>query len=126
VTLSAALTAGVLLDQSASAGLPSALVQPTLKAAVLVASGQAVVRVAGPSVAALVDAGIKAMAATKAKIAVALLLAMSLVSGVGLAVSFRPEEQDRPTEAQPRSDGQIAATDIYDDPLPPGAVVRLG
>src|SRR5262249_58489989 len=85
-----------------------------------------VARVAEPSVAALVDAGIKAMATTKTKIAVALLLAMSLVSGVGLAVSFRPEEQDRPTEAQPRSDGQIAATDIYDDPLPPGAVVRLG
>src|SRR5262249_54615786 len=78
-TLSAALTAGVLWDQPLSA----ALVRPTLQAALRIAAGQAMCDVVAPSVAALAEVGLRAMLGAKLKLALAFLLAVALLGGLG-------------------------------------------
>src|SRR5262245_38035463 len=85
VTLSAALTAGVLWAVPAS----SALVHATRQAAMLVATGRALSLAANPAVAALVDGGPVALTRAKARLAIVLLLAGLLGGGLGLA-SGRP------------------------------------
>jgi RNA polymerase sigma factor (sigma-70 family) len=126
VTLSAALTAGVLWGPSVSASMPAALVQPTLKAALLVAAGRTVSQVAVPSIAALVQGGLKTMTTAKMKIATALLLAACLIGGVSLALGVRPQEKAKPASSPPKAEGDKPKTDLHGDPLPDGALARLG
>jgi RNA polymerase sigma factor (sigma-70 family) len=127
VTLSAALTAGVLADQSVSA----ALVQVTARVAMRIAAGQAVHGVVAPSVAALADAGMRTLVGIKTKLAITLLLAASFVSGVGLA--FGPFNFTSPQREQGNdpvglegSTHPTEKTDQQGDPLPPEAIARLG
>jgi RNA polymerase sigma factor (sigma-70 family) len=126
VTLSAALTAGVLWRDTASAGVPVTLVKPTLQAALLVAAGQAVSHVAAPSVAALVEKGVQTMATAKRKIAAALLLAAGMAGGFGWAVGQRADEQPGQVHPQPRAISDKPRVDLHGDPLPDGALARLG
>jgi RNA polymerase sigma factor (sigma-70 family) len=126
ITLSAALTAGVLWSQSASAYTPAALIKPTLKAALFIAAGGSASQVVAPSIAALVVRGTKSMATAKVKIASALLLATSLVVGIGWAVGQRLDEKPEPVSQQRKADEHKANTDLDGDPLPEGAVLRLG
>src|SRR5262249_36460225 len=77
VTLPAVLTAGVLSGQSASACVPAALSEPTLKAALLVAAGSSASQVVAPSVAVLGGKNLKVGAPGKVKIASAPMVAGS-------------------------------------------------
>src|SRR5262249_38999150 len=122
VTLSAALTAGVLWEQPVSA----ALVQPTLQAAMHIATGQAVGDVVAPSVAALVQASVRTMLSAKAKLAIALLLAVSLIGGIGFAIEPQPVEEPVAQAAESKIESREPKTDRFGDPLPPGAIARLG
>jgi RNA polymerase sigma factor (sigma-70 family) len=126
VTLSAALTAGVLWGRSAWASLPATLVQPTVKAALQVVAGQTVSQAAVPSVAALVQGGLKVTATAKMKIATAVLLAATLLGGVSLALGVRSQESAEVASDPPRAEGDRPKTDRFGDPLPDGALARLG
>jgi RNA polymerase sigma factor (sigma-70 family) len=128
VMLSAALTAGVMWNQPASA----ALIQATQKAAALVAAGQTVSAAATPAVAALVDSA-AGVVGVKAKLASVVILAGIIGSTVGLASSEQlaatgqqSNAAVKPDETLPIAEGRKPRTDFQGDPLPPEAIVRLG
>jgi RNA polymerase sigma factor (sigma-70 family) len=88
-------------------------------------------------VVALAEEGMRSMAMTKTKVALALLLAAGVVAGVGaLAQQESPasqrnekqlaEPEARSKKVEPPNEKQQARTDRYGDPLPDGALVRLG
>ncbi len=134
VALSAVLCATAVVPNGASA----ALAAKTLREAMLDAAGQG--KIVSAQVAALADGVMKAMALGKAKVGMALVLAASLVgAGVGLSANqvFRAKSQAaEPVSPEklladggdigPRGDKKHSRTDIYGDPLPPGARVRMG
>jgi RNA polymerase sigma factor (sigma-70 family) len=141
VSLSAGLVAAALGEQAAAAALPPALIGFTVRAGLLFGSGQI-----GPAGAisaqavAFAEGALQAMLLSKVKVLTVVLLAASLVTtGAGLltrragadrqpaageAAKRRPlaqaDEKAKPAE-RPR-----LGTDRYGDPLPAGAVARLG
>jgi hypothetical protein len=147
VALSAALLAGLLAEE-ASAAVPAALAEATARAALLAASGGAL---AGPA-AALADGTARALAPARRKLVAALLALGLLVGGAGVAThraltAHRPapppgeqakndepalppappkDAGDKPEPAAPPVDKPPPHADAWGDPLPPGAVVRLG
>ena len=79
----------VLSQQAASACVPAAVCVSTIKAATLIAAGQAVAGAISPTVAALMTGVTKAMCMMKIKSALAVLLAVGLVcgtSGLGMGL----------------------------------------
>src|SRR5262249_39665893 len=116
------------------AAVPAALVRTTIKAA----AGKAAAGAVSAEVAALMQEGMEAMLGAKLKLATALLLVAGvIVGGGGLAARQAPadlageEKEARPKSgakaAQPSPNvGKPVRTDRYGDPLPEGAVARLG
>jgi RNA polymerase sigma factor (sigma-70 family) len=84
------------------------------------------------SAGALAEQAIRAMACVKAKVVVALLLAAGAVAaGVGALTPPKPPARpngETPKAEQPQVQAEPAnlRTDRYGDPLPPGAIARLG
>jgi RNA polymerase sigma factor (sigma-70 family) len=126
LALSAGLAAVLLTEAVAPAALPPALAE----AAARVAQGAVPTHVVALArVAAGVGCG-------KVKLAAALLLAAGVFSGAGvaarqlLAVKSPAQERDAapPAAADRPAEGEAlrAGTDRYGDPLPPGALLRLG
>src|SRR5262245_15893028 len=131
LTLTAALCAVAATADTASA-LSSALVSTTVSAALGVRAGMA----AGVSAraAALANGVTKAMFASKVKMATALLLAVGLLAtavGVQIHRAFAdpPAHETTPPAEAKRDEAPAAQPDKADapaDPLPAGAVLRLG
>jgi RNA polymerase sigma factor (sigma-70 family) len=118
-------------ESEARAVLPAALVQATGRAATMfTAGGEGTVAVVSARVAALVNAVVKGMAA--AKLQWTLLLGLTLgiaATGAGMWVyqpPARPEEKAQAPEPPRKQEAQQARTDRYGDPLPEGAIARLG
>jgi RNA polymerase sigma factor (sigma-70 family) len=126
VTLSATLTAGMLWNQTASAAAPAPLIQSTVKAALRVAAGQAVPTVVTPAVAVLLEGGFPWMSGAKLKIALALLLTAGFIGSFSLAVGPPSGEQAPPAARQPKPEDRKPLADRQGDPLPAGALTRLG
>jgi RNA polymerase sigma factor (sigma-70 family) len=122
VTLSAALTAGVLWNQPASA----ALVQATQQAALRIAAGQTVSQVVGPTVTALAADVLKAATWTKTRIAALLLMIASVFGGLATAVAHRPGQKTEQATQQRKATSDEPGADQYGDPLPQGAIARMG
>jgi RNA polymerase sigma factor (sigma-70 family) len=138
--LSAALMA-VTISPGPAALVPAHLSGPTVRAALAFAGGETAAS-AGVSakVAALAEDGVKGMVLSKAKLTLVLVLAASVaVAGTGmvahevLAVKQPAAEKARAPQpmagdgrrAQPEDDKAVR-NDRYGDPLPDGAVVRIG
>jgi RNA polymerase sigma factor (sigma-70 family) len=83
VGLTAVLSALALALQSASA-LPAGLMATTIKTALATATGEGLTGIASASVITLVQSATSAMMASKVKIAMALLLSVSVLSGAGM------------------------------------------
>jgi RNA polymerase sigma factor (sigma-70 family) len=129
------LTLGVLPGGTASAA--GRLTAETLQAALAFARGEC--GAISTEIVALAESGITSMTAAKVKIGLALLLATSLAVGTGALAhqvlatkqpQTPPEERDKATAqradrpvmpADKRSD-----VDLIGDPLPPGAIARMG
>jgi RNA polymerase sigma factor (sigma-70 family) len=120
VALSAALLTAALVQQAAA--VPAPLVAATLRGAV--APG-----VAAASITALAEGALHAMSLSRWTITAAALIGLGvLATGAGLAA--RQALAQAQTGPGPRSAGaeqpRPARADRYGDPLPPGAVARLG
>jgi WD40 repeat protein len=118
-----AALAGLLLANGEAPAAAARLVAETERAAGPFAAGRRPEGLPGP-VLALAEGGVKAMLLLKLRLAVAGLLALAVLGGgTGLLLSQAPR-QARPA---PRSEGGPApARDLYGDPLPAGAALRLG
>jgi RNA polymerase sigma factor (sigma-70 family) len=105
-------------------GPPAALISRTVAAAQALAAGAA--DVASSPAAALARGLAPGAAATRLQAALALTLVLAAL-GSAAAFAFKPaaEERARPEPEAPRPEASAAA-DPLGDPLPPGAVARLG
>lgn len=126
VTLPATLGALLLAESSSAASVPLSLLSTTVQAA---SSGTIAARLA-----VLIDGAAKAAVWTPMKTVTAFFLTVSvLAAGVGLSMRYHAPEKpsvaasgplaDPP--AKPNSDKK-ERVDRYGDPLPPGALLRLG
>jgi RNA polymerase sigma factor (sigma-70 family) len=118
-----AMLAAVLGEQTSSAA-PAALVNTTVKTAAGAVSA---------SVAALTEGVLRSMLVTKLKIGMAAMLAGLVVTGMGLLVSAgtrpQPPANQESAPSMPLASAKKKATvrvDDYGDPLPDGALRRLG
>ncbi len=127
LTVGASLLA---MESMTTASLSAALRQATVQKALTFAAGSA--EGIATSVLGLAESGLTSMAVAKVKVGLALLLTVLLAVGTGALVFLVPTE--KPTEAtqaemaqaaQPET-AKRAQTDRYGDPLPPGALMRLG
>ena len=133
VTLSAVLCGVAVAAGSRAAALPGGLVTATIRAGVQWAAG---VEGLGCAVSAEVMAGAKAvmgaMSAGRRVLTVLLLLVLSAgVAGMGLALSPGEPKKDAPLQPgaeriQAAGEERKPLTDLHGDPLPRGALARLG
>jgi RNA polymerase sigma factor (sigma-70 family) len=126
VTLSAALTAGLLWGQPASA----ALLDSARKAVSLVAAGRPLSEATTGAVATLVQNSLRAVTSARAKLALVLALLGIVSGGLGLAsgvgILLRQPADERPVEEKPEQSGAASRTNSHGNPLPAGVVARLG
>jgi RNA polymerase sigma factor (sigma-70 family) len=130
VVLSSAALALVLAD-NAGAAVPAALGRATLAAGLAAAAGMGTAGLVSARVAGLVHKGLRDMFLAKCKLVLVLVLTVAAL-GAGAAVLKAPPPPP-PPEPQAEADEQPAATpkpkavpDQDGDPLPAGALARLG
>jgi len=98
--VSGAVLAGFLMESAASASLSTAAAASTVKAATLLAVGNAAAWASlSPQVGALVKGGLKAMVWTKLKIAAAAVAAVTVAAGAGGVTYTAPASQENPKKA---------------------------
>jgi RNA polymerase sigma factor (sigma-70 family) len=133
LALSAGSFAVVLAAGAAPAAVPARLLEPTLRAALAFVVGRGGASAGTTTAVVLAQEGLRRALLTKLATATVLALVVSL--GVGAGVVFgprpsapgqRPEDEPRPAAAEPQADTGKPAADLYGDPLPAGAVARLG
>lgn len=141
VALSGALGATLLSESAVRARVPMVLTNATVRSALVYASGGAAATGIVPAeVNALVQGVTRAMTLTKIKIAVACLLVTGVfVAGAGavthqVLTTHEPEGRQandskpkaKDADAPRPAEQETVLADRYGDPLPPGAIVRLG
>jgi RNA polymerase sigma factor (sigma-70 family) len=145
MTLPAAALATALAASSATGAVPAILAVATLKAALSFSLGKTAASSASAGAVALAEGMMKTMFASKLKLAAVLLLAAAALVGVRAGalwyspVAARPpaaasKEKEKPADGQPpapeakpgQEKEKRPAVDANGDPLPTGAVARLG
>jgi RNA polymerase sigma factor (sigma-70 family) len=141
VTLSAALLATGLSPSTTTAAVPALLAAPTVKAATAFAAKSTTASgLVSAGVAALAEGGLKAMLVTKLKVVGTLVLVLGvLVTGAGLLSNKagfgqllaeiprdEPKTAARTVEAAKPEAERALRVDRYGDPLPEGAIARVG
>lgn len=122
VTLAAA-SAAIVLVESVQADVPAALAHSAVQSAIKAASGGVV----AANVASLAQSVTRAIVLTKAKSAGLLLACALLAAGAGTLAHFALPAQGQPPPAVAKTEAPPAPrTDRYGDPLPEGALLRLG
>lgn len=129
VTLGAGLFAIALSESATKGAVPTALRSVTVQAAMQFATHETAILAATPAMM-LANGALQTMVTTKLKLgAMAILLFCCAVTAAGLAIpQAQPEKQPKnkvETPAQSIKDKQVRK-DRYGDPLPPGAIARLG
>lgn len=136
LTLSGAAFLAVLATNTVEAALPVSLRIRTLMAALQFAKGEAVSALVSASSAALVEGGLRAMTTAKLKGLLVLLLTVGLTLGSAGLLAHQILGAKNPAEPPQAVDEGAAspaveskpkpAVDRFGDPLPAGAVARIG
>ncbi len=135
ITLSTGALSAVLSSHSAEAARFAPLLRPTLEACMQFAAGKSAETVAAGSVASLVDFGLKGLFLAKTLIGTVLLLSFGLIVGtVGAMTNWSapalvtdPSFQSTTTTSPAKQVKPVTRlTDNFGDPLPEGAIKRLG
>jgi len=138
VEWTAALLALEAVQGSSSAAvMPMGFVPSTLQAAIMSATPALVADGRTAAVVTLAEEGMRGLATAKTRVIAALLLAVSVAAGAGtmaqvIFTPHQPEEQQaaranpQPRKAEPAQTKEQIRTDRRSDPLPPGAIARLG
>jgi RNA polymerase sigma factor (sigma-70 family) len=116
LALSAGLAATLLALNSAPAAVPAPLVRSTVEAATLVAAGKAAAGAVPARVAALTEGVLRAMSVTRFRIAAAVLLAVVLAGGVGVATSVLRAEGEGAEPRQPATGAAAAPQAPKEEP----------
>jgi RNA polymerase sigma factor (sigma-70 family) len=127
---SAAALATLLGNEATAATVPAALFDATLKAALGCAAGTGI---AAAQIAALTKGALNAMFWSKCKAALLIVVTLGALAGAGgvvhQALSARPAVEE-PTplarENEPEKKETEVLRDLLGDPLPPGALARMG
>jgi protocatechuate 3,4-dioxygenase beta subunit len=122
ITLSAVLAA-LALGQQASAAVPVMLTKGMVQAAVAYAAGESVAGLVPATAAALADGVVKAMVATKVKVATALLLTAGVIAGAAgvagyQAVGAKPGGRPSPAGETPPPVAHFIAAEEQPEPPP--------
>jgi RNA polymerase sigma factor (sigma-70 family) len=126
VTVPAAAVGGLLTEGVAPAAVPAPLIAATVRAGVGFLAGEGLTTQA----AVLAKGAVETGTAVKLKMTAALLLGLAVV-GAGVAVHRALRAEDEPAkrqgEPEPRpKDTAPVRADAFGDPLPPGALARMG
>jgi RNA polymerase sigma factor (sigma-70 family) len=131
-----AVLAAAALTTPAGAVVPAALALRTARAGAALASGAGVESVCASAVAvALSKSGTRSILVSKFKITSAVLLTLAALAGGAALVASQasPPQPDKSGDAGARAkerprpaEGAPVALDRHGDPLPPGAIARLG
>ena len=126
LTLSAGLLAVGLAENTAMAAVPALLVNNTVKAGLLAATGKAMAAgIVSAPVAALADGLLKTMVASKIKIAAALLVAFGVTAlGIGMATHQAFAQRQTDAVAAANEQDKPAARSLKADKQPPPAAAR--
>jgi RNA polymerase sigma factor (sigma-70 family) len=135
LALAAALAAVEVSRGVTATGVPDSLAEATVRAASSFAAGRGGTGLS-PQVVALAEGALSGLAAARVKFGAVLLAAGVVFVGVGTLAhqvmtgnqaGATPEGRAEPDAERPRGEGATAArADRYGDPLPPGALARLG
>jgi|SRR5579884_14024 len=139
VALSTGLVASVLSTGVEATVLPGAVVHNTLLTARLFTAGVTLAGRTSTRAACLAEAVLKSMLVSKVKAAVVLVMASLLATGTGvvayqISTERQPTAEQREAAAVPAQQAEKPASekqehrpaDLADDPLPEGAIARLG
>jgi RNA polymerase sigma factor (sigma-70 family) len=137
VSLAVALAAADLARGRAAAGVPAGLAETTVRAGLQFVRGGDAAAAASAEVTALARGGLRSLSSGPTRLGIVLVLAAGMVvAGAGLAARQVPAagQDEAPQAAAPRppeqADGErrhgARRTDRYGDPLPAGAITRLG
>ncbi len=131
VTLGTSLFAAALSQSATKGAVPAVLRSATVRVAMQFVTHETAALAATPATM-LANGALQTMATAKLKLgAIAILLLCCAVTAAGLAIPQAPPENqpknkaEAPASARPSEDKQVRK-DRYGDPLPPGAVARLG
>jgi len=118
----------MLTESAATPGVSEALMATTVRAAADYAAGSALaVGTVSAEAVALAEGAFHTMATTKMKIAAAVLLAGLMTSGARVLIQAEAAQQPVAAAADTKTPAAAdAKTDVHGDPLPAGAVMRLG
>jgi RNA polymerase sigma factor (sigma-70 family) len=139
LTLSAALAGSMLASGASAAPVPAALAAATLRTAILFRLGEPVARAASANALLLAKGALKAIFLTKLGTVAGSLLVVAAIGGAGLTVGNVGRESASPAAmviprvsvrvepaAIPIQQAQKPQLDLWGDPLPAGALARLG
>jgi RNA polymerase sigma factor (sigma-70 family) len=125
VTLSLTLAGSMLTGGLATAAAPPTLVEKTLRAAVTFAAGRPLDGIVRAGALAIAAGGLRTMLVTKLCSLAFVGTALLVLGSAGLLIHNAASEDFVPGAANPPDDSE-RIVDRYGDPLPRGAVARLG
>jgi RNA polymerase sigma factor (sigma-70 family) len=129
-------TGALAVTQNTAQAVPAALATATIKAAESIAAGQASA-VLAPGVAALTDGVLKSMLLRKLFVMAGIFVVLFAATATGLVAyssgtgelqisAGEPKQRDLADQGEPGKQTAAKARDLYGDPLPDGAAMRLG
>jgi RNA polymerase sigma factor (sigma-70 family) len=130
LTLSSILLAGMLQELAVPAPLSAALVETTIRAAELLIRGKVITGLVSMPVVSLIRGANFALILARLKVVAALFLLLGMLTlGVGLVAYPLPQDSPPGGKGHPppnKEEPRATLTDILGDPLPEGALARMG